>query len=181
MSNPIKEVYYYLKETYFSPDFSAIQNFDTYDVERFLPYLAVGICAGIFIAACIYYYCNDYLGRVVRRLYKAEAFSPEKAKSLNDINYNKYLIRKNLAKDTLLAKYVKATSEISKPQDCENALFYIPEDVKYIADKRFKAVKGGKLSLLITFIICFFACFALLFLIPQILQFADNLITITKG
>lgn len=181
MNNPLKEVYYYLKETYFSPDLTAIQNFDTYDAQRFLPYLAVGICAGVFIAVCIMYYNHHYLGRVVRKLYKAECFFESSAKSLSDIGCNKYLIRKNLLRDTVLAKYVKPTSEIKTHKDAYEALYYIPEDLKYIADKRFKEVKGGKLTVLLAFIICFFGCFALLFMIPQILQFADNLITVIKG
>lgn len=181
MNNPLKEIYYNLKEVYFSPDLTAIKNFDTYDIQRFLPYLAVGICAGVFIAVCIMYYNHEYLGRVVRKLYRAGAFSINDAKSLTDIGCNKYLIRKNLLRDTVLAKYVKPTTEIKTEKDAYEALFYIPEDDKYIADKRFKEVKGGKLTILFTFIICFFGCFALLFMIPQILQLADNLITMIKG
>ena len=178
MNNPLKEIYYYLKETYFSPDLSAIQNFDTYDAERFLPYIAIGISLGVFIAVCIMYYNHHYLGRVVRKLYKSDAFCAQNAKNLTEIGCNKYLIRKNLMKDTVLSKYVKPTTEIKSEKDAYEAMYYIPEEVKYIADKRFKEVKGGKLTILLAFIVCFFGCFALLFLIPQVLQFADNLINI---
>ncbi|MBE6679793.1 MAG: hypothetical protein E7598_04640 [Ruminococcaceae bacterium] len=181
MNNPLKEIYYNLKETYFSPDLTAIKNFDTYDAQRFMPYLVIGLCIGIFAAVCIMYYNHEYLGRVVRKLYKAGAFSPETAKSLTEMGCNKYLIRKNLMRDTVLSKYVKPTSEINSEKDAYEALYYIPEDDKYIADKRFKKVKGGMLTVIITFFICLFGCFSLMFLIPQILQFADNLISVIKG
>ena len=112
MNNPLKEIYYNLKETYFSPDLTAIENFDTYDAQRFMPYLVIGLCIGVFISVCIMYYNHQFLGQVVRKLYKAGAFSPAEAKTLSEIGENKYLIRKNLMRDTVLAKYVKPTTEI---------------------------------------------------------------------
>lgn len=180
MSKLFEELYNYFKETYFTPDLSAIENFETYDVQRFLPYLVVGLCAGVFIASCITYYCHHYLGRVVRKLYKAEAFTQESAKSLDEIECNKFLIRKNLYKDTVLSKYVKSTTEIKNSKEAATPLYYIKEEDKYIADKRFKKVRGGKLSLILTFILCLIGCFGLLFLIPQILQLADNVINLTQ-
>lgn len=181
MSKLFSELYNYFKETYFSPDLTAIENFETYDIQRFLPYLVVGLCAGVFIAVCITYYCHAYLGSVVRALYKADAFSEKNAKSLDEIGCNKYFIRKNLCKATVLSKYVKSDTELNGEKDAANARFYIAEQDKYIADKRFKEVKGGKLMLVITFILCLAGCFALLTAIPEILQLADNLINMTKG
>ena len=181
MSKLFEELYIYFKETYFTPDLSAIENFETYDIQRFLPYLVVGLCAGVFIAACITYYCQDYLGRAVRRLYKANAFDENCAKTLDEIECNKFLIRRNLYKDTVLSKYVKATTEINSGKDACTARFYLKEEDKYIADKRFKKMRGGKLSLVLVFFLCLIGCFGLLFLIPQILQLADNVINLSKG
>lgn len=82
MLEEIREYFYY---KYFSPDLAILQNFNGTEIERFLPYLIIGICGGIFIAAIATYYSSDFLGRPVRRLYKAGAFAPENAKTLGEI------------------------------------------------------------------------------------------------
>lgn len=171
-----QEIYEHFYETYFSPDLSAIQNFDTTDVQRFIPLLVVGICIGIFLATCFSYYIHQYLGRVVRRLYRADAFSPEQAKSLAEIGCDRFLIRRSLSRDTVLAKYVKPVGT-AKDKD---ARFFIVEEDKYTADKRFKEVRGGWLTILAAFIICTVACFVLLYIIPDVLQLADNAVSLIR-
>ncbi len=166
----------YYTETYFSPDLSAITSFDTTDIERFLPLMIVGICMGVFVAFCISYYHGEYLGRVVRRLYKLDAFTPESAKPLDEIGCNRFMIRRALRRDTVLSKYVKTEDDIK----AKDARFYILEDQKYIADKRFKPVRGGILSLLLSFIICTVLCLFLLYIVPDVLQLADNLYNMLK-
>lgn len=176
-----EELATYFEEKYFSPDLSHIQNYDTTDVQRFLPFLIVGLCIGTFLAICFSYYHNHYLGKVVRKLYREEVFSPEKAKTLDEIGCNKFFIRRNLAKDSVLAKYVKSTEEIKNQKNAKDARFYIVEEDKYIADKRFKESKHGKLFIAFSFIFCLVACFVLLYIVPDILQLADNAYTmITK-
>ena len=130
-----EELAAYFEEKYFSPDLSHIQNYDATDVQRFLPFLIVGLCVGTFLAICFSYYHNHYLGKVVRKLYKEEAFSKETAKTLDEIGCNKFFIRRNLAKDSVLAKYVKPADEIKNQKDAKEAKFYIVEEDKYIADK----------------------------------------------
>ena len=166
----------YYTETYLSPDLSGITSFDTTDVQRFLPLMIVGICIGIFLAVCFSYYHGQYLGKVVRRLYKADAFSPECAKPLSEIGCDTLLIRSALRRETVLSKYVKTEDDVK----AKDARFYIVEEQKYIADKRFKGVRGGMLSLLLAFIICTAACFVLLYFVPDVLQLADNLFNMLK-
>ena len=166
----------YYTETYFSPDLSGITSFDTTDVQRLLPLMIAGICLGVFLAFCFSYYHGQYLGNVVRRLYKLDAFSPERAKPLSEIGCDKFLIRSALRRETVLSKYVKTEDDVKD----KNARFYILEEQKYIADKRFKAVRGGKLSLLLAFIICTAACLILLYIVPDVLQLADNLYNMLK-
>ncbi len=175
MIERFSELAAYLKENYFSPDFSGINNYDMTDVARFLPLMVVGLCVGVFVAACVYYYNSHFLGSVVRALYKAGAFDEKSAKSLSEINCNKFLIKRNLGKENLLSKYVK------KVENGGEELYYIPENDKYIAEKRFKAVKGGFLTLFIIFVICLYGCFALLFALPQFLQLFDNAVTMIKS
>lgn len=180
LKNTFSELAAYFEEKYFSPDLSGITNYDTTDVQRFLPLLIIGLCAGTFLGICMSYYHGHYLGRVVRKLYKAEAFSPENAKSLKDIGCNSFFIRRNLTRDTVLSKYVKPTTEIKNQKEAENTSFYIIEEKKYIADKRFKESRGGKLTIAVSFVICFIICFLLLYFIPDVLQLADNAINMLK-
>lgn len=176
-----KELGEYLKEKYFSPDLSNIKNYDTTDVQRFLPYLIVGLCIGTFLAICFSYYHNHYLGMVVRNLYKQEAFSKESAKTLDEIGCNRFFIRRNLAKDSVLSKYVKPVNDIKKQEEAQKEAFYIVEEDKYIADKRFKEAKHGKLLIFVSFILCIVACFFLLYIVPDVLQLADNAFTMIKN
>lgn len=179
--NLFSELLAYFKEKYFSPDLSAIKNFETYDIQRFMPYIIVGLCVGVFIAICCSYYVNHYLGRVVRALYKQRIFSPKEAKSLSDLGLNEFLIRRSLFRDTIVSKYVKSTEPLKSMADTKNALFYLLEEKKYIADKRFKETKHGMLMIIASFFICLSACFALLLFVPEILQLADNVITMVNG
>ena len=167
----------YMRDKYFTHDLSAIENYDTTDIQRFLPLLIVGICIGAFLAVCISYYNGEYLGSVVRRLYRLDAISPESAKPLAEIGCDKFWIRRALSRDTVLAKYVKPVGD-AREAGCA---FYIVEEQKYIADKRFKEVRGGKWTLLFAFIVCTVCCFALLYLVPEALQLLDIAITMFSG
>ena len=101
----------YLGEKYFSPDLGDLNYLNSDAAVRFLPLCIVGLCAGIFLAALIYYYNCEYLGRAVRRLYAAGAFSPEEAKTLAEIRCDSRAYRKNLRRDTVLSKYVRPAGE----------------------------------------------------------------------
>lgn len=175
MKNVFEELAVYLKETYFSPDFTGINNYDMTDVARFLPLMVVGLCIGVFVASCVYYYHSHFLGSVVRALYKAGAFCEAEARTLAEVGSDKRLIKRALGRENLLSRYVKRVDGEGE------ARYFIPESDKYIADKRFKEVRGGKAMLLIIFLICFFGCFALLIALPQFLQLFDNAVTMIKS
>ncbi len=177
----LNELYYYFYTTYFSPDLSGIKNFESYDLQRFLPFLVVGLCAGVFIAICGTYYVSHYLGKVVRALYSRRVFSPEAALTLDELELNAPLIRRSLYRETVVSKYVKPTEELKNAEDVKTARFYILEESRFIADKRFKESKLGIKLIVLSFFICLFACFGLLYIVPEIIQLADNVITITKG
>ena len=175
------ELYYYFYTTYFSPDLTGIENFETYEIQRFLPFLVVGLCAGSFLAICGNYYVSHYLGKVVRALYSRRVFSPDGALTLDELELNQPLIRRSLYKSTVVSKYVKPTEPLTSINDVKNARFYIVEETRLIADKRFKESKLGIKLIFISFFICLSACFGLLYITPEIIQLADNVIAITKG
>lgn len=169
MKELFTELTAYFAEAY---SFDYIQNFDMTDAGRFMPIMVIGLCIGVFTAVCISYYNGQYLGTVVRTLYSAGAFDAGSAKALADVGLDKPLIRRAIAKNPVLSKYVKPT---------EDGRFFIPEAEKYIADKRFKEVRGGKWTLVIAFALCLIGCVFLLDALPEVVQLADNAIGIIKS
>lgn len=176
LSNLFSELSEYFKEKYFSPDLGDLQYLDGDSAVRFLPLCVVGICAGIFIAALIYYYNAQFLGKTVRKLYAADAFSPAKAKTLDEIGCNKRAVCRNLRRDTVLSKYVVPVEPLQHKADVELARFYIPEEKRLAAIKRYKEVRGGLRSLLLLFVLCTALCFFLLYYAPDAVRLADNAI-----
>lgn len=166
----------YLKETYFSPDLGDLSYFDGDTTVRFLPICIVGICAGIFIAALIYYYNCEYLGRAIRRLYAAEAFDPVTAKTLAEIRCDTHAYRMNLRRETVLSKYMCRVGD----GKTSPARYYIPEERREEALKRYKPMHGGIATLFGIFIACFALCFILLYYDPDVVRLADNAIGLIK-
>lgn len=166
----------YLGEKYFSPDLGDLNYLDSDAAVRFLPLCIVGLCAGIFIAALIYYYNCEYLGRAVRRLYAAGAFTPAEAKTLAEIRCGGRAYRKNLRRETVLSKYVV-------PAEAEGGAeprYYIPEDRRTTALKRYKPLHGGVAALIGILIACAALCFILLYYTPDVVRLADNAIGLIK-
>ena len=54
--------------------------------------------------------------------------------------------------------------------------YYIPEDLKYVADVKFEKKGTGVHTLLLAFILVSALAIALLFLIPELLQMFDNML-----
>ena len=75
MQELFKNLQEYFAEAY---AFEHIQNFDMTDVRRFLPLAVIGLAIGVFIAICVSYYHGQYLGTVVRALYRADAFDEKR-------------------------------------------------------------------------------------------------------
>lgn len=166
----------YLGEKYFSPDLGDLNYLNSDAAVRFLPLCIVGLCAGIFIAALIYYYNCEYLGRAVRRLYAAGAFAPAEAKTLAEIRCGGRAYRKNLRRGTVLSKYVvpAETESGAEPR------YYIPEDRRATALKRYKPLHGGVAALFGILIACAALCFILLYYTPDVVRLADNAIGLIK-
>ena len=165
----------YFGEKYFSPDLGDLSYLNGDAAVRFLPLCIVGLCAGIFIAALIYYYNCEYLGRAVRRLYAEGAFSPAEAKTLAEVGCDRRAYRKQLGRDSVLAKYVRAADEGGA-----ETRYYIPEERRAVALKRYKPLHGGIATLVGILIACAALCFILLYYTPDAVRLADNAIGLIK-
>ena len=173
--------------------------------------IVFGMIIGVIVASFAVVIDKRVLGAFVRKLIAEECLSPQSAKRLCDLGFDeKYVIRNGVRKgtnlrsvircreedehnaqiahqrelyeeqrqkDPSLPEFVEATYQVSADADH----FYIPEEKKYAAEMRFE--KKGT-SWMIFFLIIFaslilFAAF--IFLLPEILQFLDDLAGSVKG
>ncbi len=161
---------------------------------------------GIIIGISYSYYTKDYLGRLVRRLLKNEALSPEKAMTLKKLGYkHTFPLSIHLKKGGILSRYVSTAngneaisvkeknkkfkkirslfgiSDVTEKYDFSSLRFYIPEEKKYKADVRFEK-KGSNPAWFLTWTIVITALAVLVyFLVPELVTMLDNFITILKN
>lgn len=161
---------------------------------------------GIIIGISYSYYTKDYLGRLVRRLLKNEALSPEKAMTLKELGYkHAFPLSIHLKKGGMLSRYVSAAngdeavsakeknkkfkkirslfgiSDVTEKYDFSSLKFYVPEEKKYKADVRFEK-KGSNPAWFLTWAIVITALAVLVyFLVPELVTMLDNFITILKN
>ena len=109
----LHELITYLHETYFSVDFGAYDHISLGPgAAQTVQTVIFSLTAAIILVAIATYYHRVYLGRVVRRLLREEANSPEKAKTLMELGYfRSAFIRRELAHGTALRKLIRCTEE----------------------------------------------------------------------
>ena len=171
------ELYEYFKDKYFSPDLSGIKGYDASGLEYMLPILICGVAIGVYLAVVYGYYCQHHLGRLVRTLLAGETDTPDKAKTLAELGFAKPSYLRNLQRDTVLSKTLSSREELPEKRrraDVLCAHYYIKEENKAVAAKRFKEMRGGAPMLAVWFAVCTAACFFLLYFLPDVLQLIDN-------
>lgn len=171
------ELYEYFHDKYFSPDLSGIKGYDASGLEYMLPLLICGIAIGVYLAIVYGYYCQHHLGRLVRTVLAEEIDTPDKAKTPAELGCGTASYLRNLQKDTVLSKTLSPREELPAKRrrtDVAGAHYYIKEENKAVAAKRFKEMRGGAPMLAVWFIVCTAACFFLLYFLPDVLQLVDN-------
>jgi len=130
-----------------------------------LTLLVYGICGGIVLAALYTLYQKGVPGGLVRALLKAEAHSPETAKTLGELNLGFLrLLRFELRHNLILQKTVTAVGE------GENTRYYIDKDLKYRAEGRFEQKGNGAVALILTILLSCLLGILLFLLIPVVLS-----------
>ena len=137
-----------------------------------LPRLVViGVCVGIFLAALYNAYQKSVPGGLVRALLRAEALSPESAKSPQELGLRALaLLSFELEHNTMLRRFVMEV------QGEDGSLrYYIPQEQKYAADTRFEQGGNPVPALIIVGVLCALLAVGLLFGLPVIEQIIDNM------
>lgn len=205
-----EELWAYLEGKYFSVDLGRYEHINVGSGSLItLRNVILGICAGIIIASIMAAYDKNMLGKFVRKIIKEECFWPDKAKTLEELGFEKnYFIMSSLRRGNgILGKVVKCVEREEKEiealhmrqeyieatgsekgfvqekyeVDLNTAHFYIPDDEHYAADIRFDNKGSGWRAFLLVIIVTLIIAVLVCFLLPDMIQLVDNMIDILKG
>lgn len=188
-NSTLGELISYFRETYFSIRFGAYDNFSVTEqtaniINKIIPALIIGI----IIAAIATVYCRRVVGQFVRTLIKKEALSPESGVTLFDTGaFRSTVVRRELCRGALLRKVVRCREEeafiAEKGSDASYQIdftrdhFYIPEELKDRAEIRFNPKGSSWLTVVLTAVLTPIVVGLICRFLPNILQFADSIIT----
>ena len=149
----------------------------------------LAFCIGILIASLYMLYQKLVPGNIIRAILKAEAHTPEAAKTLTELGLDKNpLYRFELRHNATLKKMVLRASEQAPNENgndpanknAENIAgeerFYISEEEKYRAEIRFDKKGNGVAGLVLTAVLTVVLAFLLIKLTPAILGMIDTLL-----
>lgn len=132
----------------------------------------VALCIGIMLASLYAAYQRGVVGKPVRALLRAEALSPETAKTLAELSLerNPFVVFE-IERNRVLKGLIKTVHTEGE----EAPRYYIPEELKYRADVRFEAKGNGIFALLLAAVVAAGLALALIALLPTFLTIIDNL------
>ena len=157
--------------------------------------LFLGLCVAIFAAV----FNKRVLGGFVRHLLREECLSPEQGKTLPELGLaDKLWLRRAVKNNVSLRKVIRCREEEEyyaaqygeeantkpRPRYGANAFhinpdehhFYIPEDMKYMADIKFEKKGNTWFSAIFSVIILLIAMIALLLALPYILNILNDFV-----
>ena len=201
----IAEILAYLSERYFSIEFGVYENFSlSAEAGATARNLVLALALGFIAAFLITAYTRVVLGGFVRSVIKAECSSPATAKTLYELGYFRSgAIRSALTRGAALRMVVRyCTAEereaartespvaegenvpecperrVGEKIDFTKDAFYIPEELRYRAEIRFDSKGSGWLPVVIAIVATVVISSVLCWLLPDLVQFTDNLITV---
>ncbi len=169
------------------------QNFNFSSVpEDTLKIIVLGIFIGIIAGTVWTVAYKTITHSFIRAFVKNELYTPEKAKSINDLDFiGKWYIKnelkhsyKTMRRYVLCSNEDEVTEKTGKQKDpafkkiqVENGLFYLPEEKRIEAELRFSEIRHPIGSIVITSALAGAAAYFAMFAAPELLQMLDNFIT----
>lgn len=195
-------------DTFFNPETVYYENFNfgSGGVVT-LRIVIVGFMVGFCVAAVSTLYEKRLTGSFVKKLLYEECLGQKKAKTLYELGYLKSpAIRSALKHGATLKRWVRCVEEDefydsleqkrkefieNNPdteyiapvfkRDCDTMHFYIPEDLKYQADVKFETQGVNVVSTIGVIVLSIIMCSVLCSVVPDMLTFADNFMSVIKN
>ena len=158
----------------------------------------LGMFIGFFLASVAVIYQKRFLGQFVTRLQRKNAFTEDTAQSLSDLGLSKNIfIRQSLkSQGSVIRKMVRIVTpqsegggaseadenaekkpiSLKEEIDFATAKFYIPEQLRYRAEFRFRKRGSAILYVILSFLLCSVFAFLLIAFFPDLIRLADNTI-----
>lgn len=171
----------------------------------------LGLCIGLCLAAFGAVFNKRVLGNIVRKILSVEAFSPESAKTLDELGYgDSFFVHYAVRKSTNIRRVVKcreeqefiaeqnkkraehnerratdkslrAFKESSYKIDTFTDVFYIPEELRYTAEFKFEKKGTTWLGAILFTVIMAIVFVVALIFLPQILSLINDVVGNIKG
>lgn len=171
----------------------------------------IAFCIGIILAGVAAVFNKRVLGGFVRTCLQKEALSPERAMTLSELGFEKRPILRHAVRSGVnLRRVVRCReeeeylAELEKQKEAyENEKksgvffrkrfrekpykgrdtdhYYIPEDLKYMADAKFEAKGTSWVGIVILTVLVIIALFLLARFLPNILQLLDGFVKTVGG
>ena len=194
-------------DTFFNPEQGAYENINGAGGIVNLRIVIVGLMIGFCAAAIAVLYEKRVNGSFVKRLISEDCIGSDKAKTLEELGFTRSrTIRSSLRSGSTLKRWVRCVEEdefyasvekkreefesehpdesfVSPPfrRDCDTMHFYVPSELKYKAEVKFSTKGANVVSVIMVILISIILCAALCSVIPDMLTFADNFITIIRS
>ena len=209
----LEEMWTFLQEKCFSVSFEEYQydNITLTENTFFsMSYIILAIFVGIIIAAALSLFQKRTLGDLVRALDRNDCYTPESAKTLEELGFLKNsAVREALRRGTSLRRVVRCAGEqeylaaqaekraqfeaehagksdrkkwkdIPYHHDFSTDRFYIPEELAFGAITHFDQKGTNPLVFVFTVIACVVIASLCCFLLPEMLKLADNFISVFR-
>lgn len=112
-SSVLHELFTYFRETYFTIESRNYEHLPLGpNAASTAETVIFSLAVAVILVSFLNYYTRVYLGRIVRKLVKEEAHSPESAKTLMELGFfRSSLVRRELSKGTALRRFVHCVEE----------------------------------------------------------------------
>ena len=197
MADFFDRIWNYLYEAYIKTDSS----FGGQDSLVTVGTVVLGLFIGSIIACIVIMYNRNLLGTVVRKMLSLDISQRENAKTIEELGYKKNIFIRSFFRDSeslrrvvkcveeedFYAEQEKAKASVDEVRasnkklpkykeqiyraDVDNDHFYIPENLRDVAERRFNKKGSGWISMIIAIIVLTAAFIALLFVLPLIFDF----------
>ena len=152
-------------------------NFDA-SAARTATTFIIAACIGVVLAALYNFYQRSVPGYVVRTILRAQALSPETAKTAEELGLAaKPLCLWELVRGTTLRRVIHSVQNEQHNETLvqnSETRYYIPEEAKYRAELRFDKKGNGVIALILTAILSGALAILLIKLLPWFLNIIDN-------